>query len=226
MFGPVVGPGLDIISVLLPAILLGGVIYLAVSLAQRGAPSRGDTGPVGVENAMLRTLYTLAVAALVAAFVGFGIEVFYPTPGFPEGPFADRPGGPPPEVEDTVPAELPPDAEEEPPPKGPPPDFEPGLPPEISAYERELAEHNRVASPVAIGAAVLILVAGLIPRLGRLPVIGSGVTLGGVLTLFYGVILALQTQSPLLRFLAVAVGLLVLLIALYVKFRPGRTASS
>lgn len=52
------------------------------------------------------------------------------------------------------------------------------------------------------------------------------VTLGGVLTLFYGVILALQTQSPLLRFLAVAVGLLVLLIALYLKFRPDRAARS
>lgn len=110
----------------------------------------GRTDPVGVENAVFRTLYTLAVAALVDAFVGFGLEVFYSTPGFYEGPFADGPGGPPPEVEDTAPAELPPDAMEEPPPKGPP-DFEPGLPPEISAYERELAEHNRVASPVAIG---------------------------------------------------------------------------
>ena len=50
--------------------------------------------------------------------------------------------------------------------------------------------------------------------------------LGGVLTLLYGVILALQAQSPLLRFLAVAAGLIVLLIALYLKFRPERTAAA
>jgi hypothetical protein len=61
-----------------------------------------------------------------------------------------------------------------------------------------------------------VLVAAFV---GRLPVIG------GVLTLLYGVILAIQAQSPLLRFLAVTVGLIVLLVALYLKFRPSRTAA-
>lgn len=128
-------------------------------------------------------------------------------------------------MEETTSAEMPPDVREGPQKKGPSPDFGPGPPPEIAAYERELAEHNRIAAPIAIVAAVLILVASLIPRLGRLPVISSGVTLGGVLTLFYGVILALQTQSPLLRFLAIAAGLVVLLVALYLKFRLGTTDS-
>jgi hypothetical protein len=41
----------------------------------------------------------------------------------------------------------------------------------------------------------------------------------------YGVILAIQAQSPLLRFLAVTVGLIVLLVALYLKFRPSRTTA-
>jgi hypothetical protein len=36
----------------------------------------------------------------------------------------------------------------------------------------------------------------------------------------------LLRQSPLLRFLVVAAGLIVLLIALYLKFRPERTAAA
>lgn len=94
MFGPI-GSGSDIVSVLLTALLLGGVVYLVFSLTQSGTPSGGEPGSEGADNTFLKTLYTLAVAALVAAFVGFGIEVFYPAPGFPEGPFAGGPGGPP-----------------------------------------------------------------------------------------------------------------------------------
>ena len=72
----------------------------------------------------------------------------------------------------------------------------------------------------------MILVAALIPAVGRLPIIGSGPMLGGELMLLYGVILTLQAQSPLLMFLAVAAGLIVLLVALYLKFRPERTAAA
>lgn len=64
------------------------------------------------------------------------------------------------------------------------------------------------------------------PRVGRLPVIGQGVTLGGVLTLLYGIVLAVQTQNELLRFIAVAVGLAALLVSAYLRFRPGRTAAA
>ena len=42
-------------------------------------------------------------------------------------------------------------------------------------------------------------------------------TLGGLLTLAYGVILAMLTQSELLRFGGVAVGLAVLFATLYLK---------
>jgi hypothetical protein len=46
-----------------------------------------------------------------------------------------------------------------------------------------------------------------------------------VLTLLYGIVLAVQTQSELLRFVAVAVGLATLLVSAYLRFRPGRTAA-
>lgn len=47
-----------------------------------------------------------------------------------------------------------------------------------------------------------------------------------MLTLLYGIVLAVQTQSELLRFIAVAVGLVALLASIYLKFRPGRTAAT
>ena len=96
----------------------------------------------------------------------------------------------------------------------------------MEAYQQRLSYHHEVASAVALVAAVALLLVGLVPRIGRLPVIGQGVTLGGVLTLLYGIVLAVQTQSELLRFVAVAVGLAALLVAIYLKFRPGRTASA
>ncbi len=218
-----IGPSLDVFSndvfsVLLPTILIGGTVYLAVSLTQGRAPfqtesARPESGPSGVENPVLRTLYALAVAVLVAAFVGFGIETFYPPPASPQ--------------DTTLAGEVPPSPSAD---KGVPSATElpPGFPGDaaIGAYEQKLADHDRVASVVAIVVAVLILVAGLIPFIGRLPVIGDGVTLGGVLTLFYGMALALQAPSGLLGFFVVAVGLIALLATLYLKFRPGRTVSS
>jgi hypothetical protein len=169
-------------------------------------------------------MYMLALGVLVAAFVGFGIEVVYPAPEFPERELFDGPGEPPPEemiVEETVSPQESEGKAKEPPPKDLPPESKLGF----QEYERELAEHNRIGSVIALGVSVLILVAALIPFVGRLPVIGGGLMLGGVLTLLYGVILAIQAQSPLLRFLAVTVGLIVLLVALYLKFRPSRTAA-
>jgi hypothetical protein len=216
------GPGFDVVSTMLSLILIGSVAYIVVSLAQRGAPPPAE--PTDASNPVLRTMYTLALGVLVAAFVGFGIEVVYPAPEFPERELFDGPGEPPPEemiVEETVSPQESEEKAKEPPPKDLPPQSGLGF----QEYERELAEHNRIGSVIALGASVLILVAALIPVVGLLPVIGGGLMLGGVLTLLYGVILAIQAQSPLLRFLAVTVGLIVLLVALYLKFRPSRTTA-
>jgi len=48
------------------------------------------------------------------------------------------------------------------------------------------------------------------------------VALGGVFTLFYGLVLALQAEGDIFRFLIVGVVLLVVLVAVYVRFRPDR----
>lgn len=207
-----------VFSALLPAILIGGILYFAASLTQRRGPfqtesARDEPGPA--ENPVLRTLYALALAVLIAAFVGFGIQTFYPAPeSLQDNAFAGE-----------VPPSSPgaggalPDTQSLP---GPPGD-DAGFQGDIGGYDQELTAHDRVASVVAIVVAVLILFAGLLPMISRLPVIGDGVTLGGVLSLFYGMTLAVQAPSGPLGFFVVAVGLLALIAVLYLKFRPGRT---
>lgn len=218
MYGPMGPVGFDVFSLLLPTILIGGAIYLALVLAQRRAPptSGGEApaagGPYqGAGNLVFAALYTVALAALLAAFVGFGIEAAYPSPAFPEHPYSSGMIGP------------------EPPGEQPSSEFieaEQRFQTEMENYQQRLSDHHRIASAIALVAAVLMLLTGLLPRVGRLPVIGQGVTLGGVLTLLYGIVLAVQTQSELLRFVAVAVGLVALLVAIYLKFRPGRMAAA
>jgi hypothetical protein len=225
-----VGPNFDVFSIgifpaLLPAILIGGALYFAVSLTQgrasfRTESGRGEPGPAGEENPVLGTLYALALAVLIAAFVGFGAETIYPAPETPQDTTLS--GGAPTQPPDTGSALPGADT-----PSGAP-DIGPGASGDaaIGAYEQELNTHDQVASVLAVVAAVLILVAGLTSRVSRLPVIGDGVTLGGVLTLLYGMFLAAQAPSQLLGFFVVAVGLIALLATLYLKFRPGRTTSS
>ena len=216
-----IGPGLDAFSIdafsaMLLAILVGGTAYLAASLAQGGASFqtesvRSRSGPAGAENPAIRTLYALALAVLVAAFVGFGIETFYPAPESPEEAALSQeaPPLPPPVDEDTPPGAQPP--------PGLPGD--PGLQSPIEAYEQELDTHNQVASVIAIVVALLILIAGLISGFSRLPIINDGVTLGGVLTLLYGVILAIQAPGGVLGFIVVTVSLVALLVFLYRQSR-------
>jgi hypothetical protein len=94
----------------------------------------------------------------------------------------------------------------------------------MEAYEERLSDYNRVVAFISIGLAVVLLVGSLL-WISGVPVIGDGVTLGAVFTLFYGLIRALMTQDERIRFVAVAVGLVVVLALVYWRFvrsREGR----
>ena len=151
---------------------------------------------------MLKLLYSLAIALLVVAFVGFGISAFYPAPDFPE---------PPAELEFV--GQNPTDQEKE-------LVLEQRQKEEV--YQERFSDYNQVVSSIAIGVAVVLLV-GSILWLSGLAVIGDGVTLGAVFTLFYGLIRAFMTDSEQFRFVAVAVGLAVVITLVYLRFvRPAR----
>lgn len=146
----------------------------------------------------LRPLYALAIALLVAAFVGFGISAFYSEPQYPRFPegLEEGPG------ETTTPEEK---------------EKLEKYRAEQGVYEKASSNYNLVVASVSIGAAVLLLVSSLL-WLSSLPVIGDGATLGAVFTLFYGLIRAFMTNSEQFRFIAVAIGLVILLVLVYLKF--------
>ena len=146
---------------------------------------------------MLKTLYALAIALLVVAFVGFGISAFYPEPEPPDYPPELEFVGPEPtEEEKRLMAEQ---REEE------------------EAFLERTSDYNRVVASVSVGLAVVLLVGSLL-WISGVPVIGDGVTLGAVFTLFFGLLRALMTEDERFRFVAVAVGLVVVLAFVYWRF--------
>ena len=150
-------------------------------------------------------LYPLAVAALVVAFVGFGISAFYQEPRPPQFPAA---------VDERREERTPEEQEKA-----------EGYWEEQRAYERASSGYNLVVACISIGFAVLVLVASLV-WIGGVPVIGDGATLGAVFTLFYGLIRAFMTNDERFRFGAVAVGLVVLLVLVYWRYaRPAGAAA-
>jgi hypothetical protein len=148
---------------------------------------------------MLKTLYAIAIAFLVVAFVGFGISAFYPEPQYP--------GGYPNDAQRTRPENRTPEQAEK---------IEEYRQKE-KAYRENISTYNLVVASISIGAAVLLLV-GSIVWLSRLPVIGDGATLGAVFTLFYGLIRAFMSNNEQFRFVSVAVGLAIVVALVYWRF--------
>lgn len=229
MYGPGM-PFFDIFSLLIPVLLFLGALYVAFAIFQGRSSRDGDEAP-DVTSSVLRVVYTLALAGLIAAFVGFGIEVIYPSPQYPGeedfygggygGGMTVEGGATMGSTDGAIVQEGPPDVF-----------TEPGMSPEMieseraymqqeRVYQRELSEHHRIASLIATCAAAFILLAGLIPGLRNLPVIGDGLTLGGLLTLVYGLVLGVQVDNNLFRFLTIAAGLVVLLVTISLKLRSG-----
>lgn len=143
----------------------------------------------------LKPLYALAIALLVVAFVGFGISAFYPEPTYPRYPAELEGRASTPEEKEKM-AEY---REKE------------------DDFQETYSNYNLVVASISIGFAVLVLVASLL-WISKLPVIGDGMTLGAVFTLFYGLIRAFMTNNEQFRFGAVAVGLVILLALVYWKF--------
>jgi hypothetical protein len=158
-----------------------------------------------------KPLYALAIGLLVVAFVGFGISAFYPEPQYPRYPE---------EAEMAAPGDRTAEQEQQ---------LEEYREKE-SAYREAYSDYNLVVASISIGLAVLLLVGSLL-WISRLSVIGEGTTIGAVFTLFYGLIRAFMTNDEQVRFVAVAVGLVILLSLVYWKYsrptasRPPQDAS-
>lgn len=144
---------------------------------------------------MLKALYIIAIGLLFAGFVGFGVATFYPAPKAPD--CLSEPITP--TQKSTGSATLN-DCQQQ-----------------QKAFSSAEQNYRRNLSVVYLVLSVAVIVLSLF-GLGKLAVIGDGITLGGVFLLFVSLGTSFSANNELLRFLSVTAGLAVILFLTYWKF--------
>ena len=151
---------------------------------------------------MIKPIYTIFLALLIALFIGLGIDTFYPGPKAPQYPIEldeVRVG-----CEETIEQQT--------------------LRKEFNQAQNQFLEefklYNRNVSIISLAASIAILVLSL-TLLAKIEMIADGILLGGVFVTTYGIIRGLMTENSQFRFLIVTVGLIIALFLGYIKFiRP------
>ncbi len=151
---------------------------------------------------MIKFIYTLFLALLIALFVGLGVDTFYPGPEAPKYPLEldqIKQG-----CEETLEQQT--------------------LRKEFNQAQEKFMEeskpYNRDASIILLVASIIILISSL-TLLAKIKMIADGILLGGVFTTVYGIIRGLMSESSQFRFSIVAIGLIIALVLGYIKFiRP------
>lgn len=152
---------------------------------------------------MLKILYTIFLAVMLAFFIGLGIEAFYTTPKSPEYPTALQFNG-------KSPSEMSPDLQKA------QKDYDQSQ----KDWMKADGIHSRNTSMIAVVFSIIILVLSL-TLLHKIEVMSDGFLLGGLLTLLYAIVRGFGSDDNKFRFLLVTVGLIVALILGYLKFiRP------
>ncbi|MDD5032689.1 MAG: hypothetical protein PHC85_01015 [Candidatus Pacebacteria bacterium] len=155
---------------------------------------------------VIKLIYTVFLALLVALFVGFGIDAFYKGSEMPKYPI---------ELETQKagcdePAEM--------------TSLRKDYDQKQEQYFEESKSYNRNVSIIALVAAIIILVASL-TLLSKIKMIADGILLGGVFTTAYGIIRGIMSANSQFRFFIIVIGLLIALILGYIKFIRAKTDS-
>jgi len=151
---------------------------------------------------MIKPLYTIFLALLIALFVGLGIDTFYPGPEMPQYPIELE------QVEDCC--------EETP--------EQQALRIEFNQAQRQFIEefkpYSRNVSIISLIVAIIILVLSL-TFFAKIELIADGILLGGVFITAYSIMRGFMSESSEFRFLIITVGLIIALVLGYIKFiRP------
>lgn len=160
------------------------------------------------DNKILRFMYTFFLGLIIAIFVGIGVSTFYVAPEMPEWPT----------TLDTYGKEF---TEEQ-------RAIQKTYDDEMNTYnEEEMEPYNRNVSIITLSAAVLLLTLSMFLEKKKIPVIADGVMLGGLFTLMYSLGRGFASQDSKYSFIAVTIGLLVVLFLGYRRFvltRPTNVA--
>jgi len=161
------------------------------------------------DTGVIKLIYTFFLGLLLALFVGFGINTFYPAPEEPEYPaILETYGEKPTDAQIKAQAEF--DKQQS--------DFS----------EKRMNPYNRNVSVIVLAVAVVLLAISLLLERYRVDVISSGVMLGGLFTLFYGLMRGFASQDSKYSFIAVTVGLIVVIFLGYHRFanKPRKQATA
>lgn len=154
---------------------------------------------------LIKFIYTLFLALLIALFVGLGIDSFYQGPTRPDYPMAFN----------TTKLSPEPTIEQQ--------NIEKEFFQKQKEYESLAKIYNRNVSIMALIFSIIILVLSL-TFMAKIKMIADGILLGGVFTTAYGIIRGFMSDNSQFRFLVVTIGLFIALTLGYVKFiRPTKT---
>lgn len=148
---------------------------------------------------MVKIVYAFFVGLLLTAFVGVGIFTFYKQPTPPDSrAMFEQLGKLDPDSEEFKKIEVEHRAKQE-------------------QFELELSEYYKVASIIALIAAVVFVVVGLAAA-NKLHVLSDGLLLGGIFTLIYSISSGFLHRESTHHFVIISVSLAVALGLGYVKF--------
>jgi hypothetical protein len=153
---------------------------------------------------LIKLIYTLFLALIIALFVGLGIDAFYPGPQAPDYPSELNVMTTKSDCTETAEHKA----------------LRENYDQEQKTYAEAEKVYNRNVSIISLIAAILILILSL-TLLSKIKMMADGILLGGVFTTAYSLIRGLMSDSSQFRFLIVAVGLAIALVLGYLKFiRP------
>lgn len=145
------------------------------------------------EHSILGLIYSFILALILAFFIGITINTFYPAPKTPAMI----------EQQNFV--------------KEPTPTQQTELQRADQEFSMKRKDWAQNASIIVISAATVLVGLGLFLA-GKMPVLPNGVLLGGLFTIFYGVTMAMSSESRYVIFGVVTASLIIIFLAGYLKF--------
>lgn len=153
------------------------------------------------ENKIIRLIYTFFLGLLLAIFIGVGTNTFYSSPPSPKMPD---------ELKYSYNYNKEPTTEQM--------ALQKTFDQKMEQYnENQMKTYNRNISIITLIAAVLLLVISILFE-NKIKVIADGVMLGGLFTLLYSLGRSIASQDSKYSFIAITIGLVIVLYLGYHRF--------